>query len=142
MSRIKCDICNKKYGCKKILFHVPLCIIEKNINKSGYLIEFLYNKTDINYYIYIIFDLKSTFNDILLILHNYFKLSNKSISNIYIDKHSNLLNVNDPISIYKKNIKFIYQNIELNTIIYFKIIKKLNGYENINNIEIVYKYFI
>ena len=40
MSKINCKFCNKKFGVRAIIDHVPNCIPNYLNDKSGYLIEF------------------------------------------------------------------------------------------------------
>jgi hypothetical protein len=145
MSRIICDLCYQKFGCRKIITHIPSCIIEKNINKSGFLIEFISSSyiTRKQYYMYVIFGTTSTFNDIDKLLREWLKccdhlsIIENDIQPRYLD---NRVNYESPISQYRENIKFRYEfDMCSTTIVYFKILKKLNGYDNNNNIDIIYK---
>jgi hypothetical protein len=81
MSKINCKFCNKKFGVRAIIDHVPNCIPNYLNDKSGYLIEFTSNSfiTKKTYQMIALFGSNCKFKHIDIFLKNKWKVFNFNI---------------------------------------------------------------
>ena len=153
MTKIICNFCNKYFGIKTIVNHLPECITSNVKDESGFLIEFkstsiLTNKI---YTMYAIFGNKCKLIHIDHFLREKWCECCGHLSTIeevgkvdsYSDNDSenyNGINYNTLISKYEKDKELCYSyDMGTTTIIYFRIIKKLNGKKKDNNVKLIYQ---
>ncbi len=148
MSKINCTFCNTKFGIKAFKNHLEDCISETQNTKSGYLIEFSSSSyiTKKYYSMFAIFGLNCTFKHIDKFLKNKWCecCNHMSILNVCCltnDKFNcDSIKFNILISKYENADHFNYEyDMGTTTKITFKIIKKLDGIETNNNVELVYQ---
>jgi len=149
MSKITCEFCDIKFGSREYSKHLIDCICEKEKNNSGYLIEFTSKSpiTKKKYFIYAIFGLYCTFEDINLFLREEWCdcCQHLSTFDVIILENNKKLKVMDidfdiNISIFENAEKFIYEyDMGTPTIVEFKIIKKLNSNISDSKIDIIFQ---
>ncbi len=143
MSKINCKFCNKKFGVRAIIDHIPNCIPNYLNDKSGYLIEFTSNSfiTKKTYQMIALFGSNCKFKHIDKFLKNKWCqcCNHISIIDFLDDPDQKPIKFNSFISKYKYNNNFLYcYDMGSTTYIQVRILKKLEGIEKNTNIELLY----
>lgn len=137
-----CQFRGQKFGCRIIFDHYGDCLQKVHEDKSGYLVRFFSHgiSGDV-YFMYVIIGEKCKFSLIDKLLRQKWCECCDHLSTFYecCDSNKNIeIPKNKMIKNYADSDNFMYTYDEgSTTTIYFEILKKLNGDEKTNNIELL-----